>query len=375
MALTGGTWYKELKEGYNFWWVAPVYSQSEIAFNRLRRKVEKIPGFDINKSKLSITTPIGTIIHFKTAKDPNNLYGEDVYGAVFDEFTRSTKDAWFALRSTLTATKAPCKLIGNYTGSLNWGTKLAEKANEDNLYSYYKITAYDAVREGILEEEEVNQAKKDLPKPVFDALYLAKGSGDSGQLFNPSQLSDITKVKAQAGRNYLSCDIASYGSDKFVLVAWNGWRILKVYSFSKMGPDEIEAKIREIAKKHIVRTKDIIYDADGIGYFLKGYLKKAVPFHNGGKPYSKENYLNLKTQCYYELAKRINEGQIELADTEYYDEILTELEVIQRDDRKDGKLRIIDKKDMKEILGYSPDFADAIMMRVWFDISQTIPKM
>ena len=133
---------KGVKEGYNYWWIAPVYSQAKIAYNRMWRKVAATGHYTTNKSDLSITTPLGTIIQFKTAKDPDNLYGEDVYAAVFDEFTRSKEEAWFALRSTLTATKAPCKLIGNYKGNANWGHQLSKEAIEDpDNYAYFKINA------------------------------------------------------------------------------------------------------------------------------------------------------------------------------------------------------------------------------------------
>ena len=109
------------KLGWNYWWVAPVYGQAEIAFNRMKAKVAGNAYYKINISKLTITTPIGTVIQFKSAENPDNLYGEDVYAAVFDEFTRAREEAWHALRSTLTATKAKCKLIGNAKGKKKLG--------------------------------------------------------------------------------------------------------------------------------------------------------------------------------------------------------------------------------------------------------------
>lgn len=104
------------KVGANYWWVAPVFSQAEIAFNRLKRFLAGHPDFKINQTKLTIQLPNGGVIHFKSAQDPDNLYGEDVYAAVFDEFTRAKEAAWHALRSTLTATGGPCKFIGNAKG-------------------------------------------------------------------------------------------------------------------------------------------------------------------------------------------------------------------------------------------------------------------
>lgn len=172
------------KPGANYWWVAPVYGQAEIAFNRIRRFLGGSSDFSINLSRMSINTPVQSTIIYKSAQDPDNLYGEDVFAAVFDEFTRAKESAWIALRSTLTATKGQCKFIGNAKGRKNWGYKLALKAkNGEPGYEFFKITAYDAVREGILDLEEVEQAKRDLPELAFKELYLAEESDDGANPF------------------------------------------------------------------------------------------------------------------------------------------------------------------------------------------------
>jgi len=94
----------KLKDGQECWWVAPSYSQAEIAFRRMKKQVTVKNFFQSNETKLLLTLPTGARIGFKTAEKPDNLYGDDVYAAVFDEFTRAKELAWFALRSTLTST-------------------------------------------------------------------------------------------------------------------------------------------------------------------------------------------------------------------------------------------------------------------------------
>ena len=146
--------------GKNFWWVAPVYSQSKIAFKRLRRYLAPTGLYKFNESDLIIYCPNGAEIHFKTADKPDNLYGEDVYAAVFDEAPRAKPESWYALRSTLSATEAPCKLIGNFGGISNWVHQLKEKSKNDSNYSYFKVTCWDAIKAGILNKEEVCRNRK-----------------------------------------------------------------------------------------------------------------------------------------------------------------------------------------------------------------------
>ena len=72
-----------VKNGHNFWWVAPVYNQAKIAFNRLRRYLAKTGLYKFNESNLIIYCPNGAQIHFKSAEKPDNLYGEDVLCCCF----------------------------------------------------------------------------------------------------------------------------------------------------------------------------------------------------------------------------------------------------------------------------------------------------
>jgi hypothetical protein len=206
-----------IKEHQSVWWVAPVYQQAEIAFRRMRSQVSERDFFQANESKLVLTTPIGSRIEFKSAEKPDNLYGDDVYAAVFDEASRAREDAWFALRSTLTATQGKCKLIGNVKGKKNWFYKLGEraKAGDPNM-EYFKITAYDAAKEGILKEEEIQQAKRDLPEYVFKELYLAEPADDNS---NPFGSQNIDKCLD----NNLSGVPVCYGID---LAKYTDWTVI-----------------------------------------------------------------------------------------------------------------------------------------------------
>lgn len=135
-----------LKANQSVWWVAPIYAQAEIAYNRMKAQITDRNFFKANDTKLLLVLPTGAKINFKSAERPDSLFGDDVFAAVFDEFTRAREEAWHALRSTLTATNGRCKFIGNVKGKKNWGYKMALRAKAgEPEYEYHKITAYDAV--------------------------------------------------------------------------------------------------------------------------------------------------------------------------------------------------------------------------------------
>jgi hypothetical protein len=179
--------------GRNFWWVAPVYPQAKIAFRRLKRGLPRAL-YAAHEGDLTISLPNGAVIWFKSGEKPDNLYGEDVYAAVIDEASRVREDSWIAVRSTLTATRGPVRIIGNVKGRANWHFKMARKAEsgEPNM-AYAKLTAWDAVEGGVLDRAEIEDAQRQLPENVFRELYLAEPSDDEG---NPFGIKNIARCVA-----------------------------------------------------------------------------------------------------------------------------------------------------------------------------------
>ncbi len=71
------------------------------------------------------------------------------------------------------------------------------------------------------------------------------------------------------------------------------------------------------------------------------------------------------------LADYINNGNIgsDQLDIETQQKIIEDLEQIKwHNPNKDEKIRVTPKEDIKENLGRSPDYGDAIMMRMIFEL-------
>lgn len=171
--------------GRNYWWVAPISDQAAIAFERIRLGLRVTPAPPkINLVSQTVALPNGATLWFKSGDKPDSLYGEDVWAAVIDEASRVKTDSWYAVRSTLTHTRGPIRIIGNVKGRKNWAYQLARKAQagEPNM-SYHKLTAYDAVAGGVLDASEVEDARRTLPDAIFRELYLAEPSDDGGNPF------------------------------------------------------------------------------------------------------------------------------------------------------------------------------------------------
>ena len=135
--------------------------------HRFSRAMRALPQdtFTTNISLKTITLINGAVIWFKSGDKPNSLYGEDVYAAVIDEASRMKEDAYIAIRSTLTYTRGPIRVIGNVRGRRNWAYQLARRAEHgDPEMGYHKIVANDAVEAGVLDAKEIEDARSQMPE-------------------------------------------------------------------------------------------------------------------------------------------------------------------------------------------------------------------
>ena len=178
------------------------------------------------------------------------------------------------------------------------------------------------------------------------------------------------------GDKYISCDVARFGNDRTIIMLWEGLHIKKVRSIGKSAVNQVVDEIRLLQQINGVRLTNIIVDEDGVGGGVKDYMR-CRGFVNNSRALKGENYQNLKTQCYYKLADMINTAQIgiDCNDINMKNHIIEELEQVRtKDADKDNKLQIIPKETIKDIIGRSPDYADALAMRMFFELDANYGK-
>ena len=212
------------REGDNFWWVAPIFSQAKIAYRRVVQYLPRDIGlYKANDTELSIFLANGARISFKGSDNPNSLYGDDVTALVIDEASRCKEETWAACRSTLTATRGHARIIGNVKGKKNWAYKMARmaEAGEKDM-AYHRLTALDAIEGGIFSQEELEDAKRQLPPHVFQELYLAKAADDGGNPFGIDAIERCVKPLSNFPPVCFGVDLAksvdwtvAIGLDKF----------------------------------------------------------------------------------------------------------------------------------------------------------------
>lgn len=204
-----------LRPGQSAWWVAPVYAQALIAYRRAKKFLPHT-SYRSNDTEMRIDLlPYGGSIFFRSGQNPDNLYGEDVYAAVVDEASRLNEQSWFAIRSTLTATRGHVRIIGNVKGRRNWFYHMCRKAESGEPdMDFHRITAWQAVEGGILDREEIEGAKRLLPENVFRELYMAEASSDEGNPFGFDHVRSCIRPLS-------SRPVSAWGGDLAKSVDWS----------------------------------------------------------------------------------------------------------------------------------------------------------
>lgn len=193
------------------------------------------------------------------------------------------------------------------------------------------------------------------------------------------------------GTKYISTDIALKGSNKFTIFVWSGKRLLDFYVMDKSRGNQVIDLIKQAAFTWNVPFSNILFDNDGVGQFVDGFVEGAREFNNGSTPLpndetgERENYNHLKSQCYFRSGDAVTRGEYyippEVANKPFDNQMtlkermIWERKAIKRAKPKsDGKLSVIPKLEMTNYLnGESPDVLDGFMMREWFDFKVNQP--
>jgi len=267
--------------------------------------------------------------------------------------------------------------------------KLLQTCNPSKNYLYKDY--YKPAKEGTIEPfkkfiQALPQDNKMLDKGYLENLNrilsknakerLLKGNweydDDPNTLCEYERILSIFTNVPKKGKKYITADIARMGSDKAVILVWEGFTVIEVVEFATSKLTEIQQAITSLRTKHNRPNMHCLADEDGVGGGVVDNLR-IKGFVNGSKAMRGENYMNLQTQCGYYLAKSINEFELSVSaeiSPRQKEQINEELEYLKsRDTDADGKLKLISKQEIKDSIGRSPDYRDALLMRYWFELS------
>lgn len=342
--------------------------------------------YNYNQQSGEITFFNGSTIILKDLflypSDPNfdSLGSLEITGAFIDEVNQITEKAKnivaSRMRYKLTEYNLIPKLLMSCNPAKNWVYEQFYKKNKNSKLEDYKRFIPALVTDNPnISQHYINQLKKldDISKKRL--LYGEWEYEDKDALINYDNIVNIfSDYEVNDKATHISCDVARRGKDKAVIMVWSQFKIIEIHTFDISKINEIVDSIKNLKSKLRLSNRQIVIDGDGVGGGVVDYLPGCYDFVNNSKPLKNENYQNLKTQCYYKLAEKINLGEIEIFNynIDIKDKLIQELQLVRKKNiDKDGKLQIISKEEIKEMIGRSPDYSDAMMMRMVFDFKSS----
>lgn len=280
--------------------------------------------------------------------------------------------------------------IGRWkNGVYNLPPKLLQTCNpaKNYLYSDY----YRPHKEGSLPEwrrfiQAFPQDNKQLPDGYLENLNRTLDRNQKERLLygnwefddDPTVLCDYdaicdaftNKHVQPTGVTAISADLAMQGRDKFIAGVWDGMVCRLAIDQPKSTGKTIQDDLQKLMIDYGVPRSRTVADSDGMGSYLASYLNGIKEFHGNGKAIDAE-FANIKAECAYKLAEKINKREIYIICTdEQRTRIIEELSVLKADSvsNDEQRKRIIKKDIMKELLGRSPDYLDMLIMRMIFEV-------
>ena len=351
----------------------------------LQLKIEE--SYKYNQASNTITFSNGSEVILKDLdiypSDPNfdSLGSLEITGAFIDEVAQITKRAkdmvGSRIRFKLDIYDLIPKLFMSCNPTKGWlYEEFYKRWKESKLPSHAKFIPALVTDNPFVSKHYIKQLSNLDEQSKQRLLFGNWEYASENNLFKFDFLLDaFQEVKDSGSEKFMSLDIARK-NDKTVVFVWDKLNVIDLFYCDNTNFNTQIDKIKELKEKYKVSDKNCIVDSDGIGSPITDIIN-AVEFHNNGKPFNDENYNNIKSQLYFKLSECFNENKIKISsnlfDIDEQMKIISEIECHRQEDiDKDGKVKITPKDKVKQILGRSPDFADALMMRMWFEFKPTL---
>jgi hypothetical protein len=172
------------------------------------------------------------------------------------------------------------------------------------------------------------------------------------------------------------------GADSSVILCRDDLGILEIIVSDTMDLPQAAQEVERLKKKWIVKDAEITYDVLGIGRAFSNHLKRVgingpIPYAGNGA--SREStFTNIRTESGFKLRTRMDptwapdfrypnrvQPAFSIPNAPWRDRLFEELRA-HGYELVGSKTRLTPKKDVTEILGHSPDLADALFQTFAF---------
>lgn len=267
---------KALKHRGEYLWGSPTHDQNSIALSYM----EKMGGkkIEINRSKMNLFLPNGSLIRFRSLVKPDNARGFTINGACIDEAAYVNEEAFIkVIRPTLMDTLGWC-FLGSTPNGYNWLHDLWAKGEQRDT-SVWRIPSL-----GVSIQNEVlvrNPDQYENPKLQFTELESMFDQMDSFSFrqeilceFLASQLNPFTNIELlcvlpqllQSGESVAGLDFGKTDDPSCISIFDRNYKEIALYRLPLIDYNLQLEIIADYVRRYNIRN--ISFDATGVGVKL-----------------------------------------------------------------------------------------------------------
>jgi hypothetical protein len=289
--------------------------------------------------------------------------------------------------------KIPPKILMTCNPSKNWTYPEFYKPWRDKEITSEKVFIQSLYNDNPYTLSEYGEMLKSITDKILKQRLMFgdwEYESDPMRLFDYEKILDMFSNDAERGQKYLTIDVAGLGRDKTVIAFWDGFYLEEIRMQQNVTAQEVDKLMTE----RKIPSSNCLIDETGVGFGVVNELKKTYKrevkgFVAGSTPIKKEdekeidkvqhNFKNLRSQCWFTLAKYVNSGLIGIykgIPMETRNLIVEDLEQMKQINAdKDTTLQVITKEEIKEKggLNRSTDCGDVLMQRIFYTFQKKQP--
>lgn len=266
------------------------------------------------------------------------------------------------------------RMVGGTNGKLvkisnPWERNHFDKSLNSDKYHSIVIDWRQAVAEGRLTQEFVDEARENMPELDFQVFYESR-TPETGPEDSLIPISWIEAAAANSehipGLKQVGVDIARFGRDKNIYCFRDGNKLMRVETKEKSNLMEVSGWVEGLIEQD--KPERVGIDIIGVGSGVYDRLNERnlepqlIEVIAGESAQDSERFYNSRAEMYWnlrELMQPDQDGQSQICIPDD-PELKRELYEIRYKYASDRKIRIEAKEELKKRLGRSPDKADAL---------------
>jgi hypothetical protein len=273
------------------------------------------------------------------------------------------------LRPMLIDSQGRALFIGTPKGLNHFYTLYQRGIKEEDGFKSYRFTSYD---NPYLSKEEIDKMKEELPPRMFEqeveTSFLVSSENilikiEDIEALKGTQFYEDSKVRVVA------CDPAIMGGDECIIYVLENTEIIDEKVLYYTDTMKIAGEIVELANRY--QVEGVAIDSVGIGKGIYDHVtkilrdsdKSIIPINSGEKSNYPDRYNNKRAEMWWHLWELIKDKKVKYIEDLELKRQLSSVEYQLADST--GKVKLVRKDKTKEMLGRSPDRADAYVFGIW----------